>query len=83
MKFPLDWLLLNWWLWITIASLIIIVIGPLVVISVILSLPSPELRGIATIMIIVGWGVAAGFKDWVVSKRNEERTKPYTFETAG
>jgi len=81
MKFPLAWLLLNKWLWITILSLSAIVIGPFVVISLVLSLPSPELRALATFMIIFGWGIAAGFKDWVISKRNEERTKPYVFET--
>jgi len=72
MKLPLDWLLFNKWLWITIFSLSAVAVGPLIVLSFILALPQ-ELRGIATIMLIVGWGVAAGYKDWIIARRQEER----------
>jgi len=82
MKFPLAWLLFNKWLWIIILSLSAILVGPFIVIILILNLPSPELRGVATFMIVFGWGIAAGFKDWVISKRSEERMKPHAFETA-
>jgi len=81
MKFPLSWLLLNRWLWIIILSLSAITIGPFVVIILMLSVPSPAFRGIGTILLICGWGVAAGFKDWARSKKNEKKIKPYVFET--
>jgi len=70
----MTWILSEQWLWIIIASLFIVVILPLVVIWVILYLP-PEMKLVATILIIVGWGVAAGYKDWIISKRAEERQK--------
>ena len=79
MKFPLSWLLLNWWLWITILGMSAILIGPFITIYALLAMPS-EYRGLATVLIIVGWGFAAGYKDWVISKRREERVKPYSFE---
>lgn len=79
MKFPLDWLLFNEWLWITIGCLSLIAIGPFIVLYVVLSLPL-ELKGIATLMLIFGWGIAAGYKDWVIARRQEERMKPQTIE---
>lgn len=80
MKFPLDWLFLNKWFWITILGASAIIIGPLVVISLIVSLPSPALRGVATVTLIFGWGIAAGFKDWVISKRREQKINSYEFQ---
>jgi len=49
----------------------LIAIGPLVVMSLILAFP-PELRGVATLSLIFGWGVAAGYKDWIIAMRQEE-----------
>lgn len=74
MDFPLKWLLLNPWLWIIILSISTILIGPFIVLYGILVLPSPY-GGLATIAIIVGWGIAAGYKDWAISKRKEEKSK--------
>jgi len=68
----LGWLLFNKWLWITISCLSLIAIGPFVVLSLILALPL-ELRGVATLTLIVGWGVAAGCKDWIIARRQEEK----------
>lgn len=81
MKFPLGWLLFNKWLWIIIFSLSAIAIGPFIVIYIILALPSPELRSVATVMIISGWGIAAGLKDWVISKHQQERMKNSNIKT--
>jgi len=72
MRFPLGWLLFNRWLWITIFSMSAIAIGPFFVLSLILALPQ-ELRGIAIIMLIFGWSIAAGYKDWVIARRQEEK----------
>jgi len=74
MKFPLGWLLFNEWLWIIIFCLGAIAIGPFIVLYALLSLP-PELMGIATLMLIFGWGIASGYKDWVIARRQEDKMK--------
>jgi len=79
MKFPLDWLLFNRWLWITVSCLALIALGPFFVLSFILALPQ-ELMGVATLMLILGWGIAAGYKDWVIARRQEEKRKLQTIE---
>ena len=66
--------LLDRWFWIIILSLFAIIVVPLVTVWFILQL-SPELKIVATILIIVLWGVAAGYKDWVKAKREEEEKK--------
>jgi len=58
------------WTWIIIASVILILVIPLIVVWTILQL-SPELRLVATISIIVLWGVVSGYKDWIIAKRKE------------
>jgi len=63
----IQWLLLS----VILATMIIAL--PLVVVWGILNLPS-ELRIVATICIVVVWGVASGYKDWVISKRKESTT---------
>ena len=60
------------WLWIIIISCILIMVGPLLIVWVILNLPYP-LNTIATICLIGGYGVAAGYREWVLSKRKERR----------
>ena len=59
------------WLWITIVSIFLIITVPLIVVWFILWLPM-EFRLIATILIIVLWGVVAGYKEWATSRHNEE-----------
>jgi len=51
-----------------------VVVLPLVLVWVIMYLP-PEMKIAATFLIIIGWGIAAGYKDWIISKREEERKK--------
>ncbi len=62
------------WLWIIILALAAISVGPLLIIWVILYLPD-ELKVVATILIVIGWGVAAGYKDWLKDKRREEEKR--------
>jgi len=69
-----SWILSEEWLWIIILSLIAILVGPLLIVWFILVLPA-ELKILATILIVVGWGVAAGYKDWLQAKRKEEESK--------
>ena len=63
------------WVWITIFSAALVVVVPLLVVWFIISLPA-ELKIVATIGIILLWGVVSGYKDWVVSKRQEEEKPP-------
>jgi len=69
-----SWILSEKWLWIIILSLIVILVGPLLIVWFILVLPA-ELKILATILIVVAWGVAAGYKDWLQAKRKEEEGK--------
>jgi len=66
----LGWLLKEKWLWIIVIGVILVTALPLVIVWAILNLP-PIIRLVATIAIIIGWGVAAGYKDWIMSKRRE------------
>jgi len=60
----IEWLLLS----VILATMIIAL--PLVVVWGIVKLPS-ELRIVATICIVVAWGVVSGYKEWIISKRKE------------
>ena len=70
----MSWILSEKWLWIIILGLTAVLVGPLLIIWVILYLPG-ELRVVATILVIVGWGAAAGYKDWLKDKRREEEKR--------
>jgi len=67
----LTWILSEKWLWIILLAVILIFTVPLVVVWVILNLPS-EMRLFVTILIVISWGVVAGYKDWIIGKRKEE-----------
>jgi cellulose synthase/poly-beta-1,6-N-acetylglucosamine synthase-like glycosyltransferase len=62
------------WFWTIVISVALIIIIPLIVIWIIFYLP-PELKLVATICIVILWGVVSGYKDWVVSKRKSEEEK--------
>lgn len=63
------------WLWFTILSAVLVLVAPLVVVWFILQV-SPELRVVATIAIVVLWGVVSGYKDWILAKRREAEKAP-------
>lgn len=65
---------LDKWFWITILSVVLVIVTPLVVIWGILNLPA-DIRIVATVIIIILWGVVSGYKDWILSKRKEEEEK--------
>jgi hypothetical protein len=65
------------WLWIIILSLDAICIGPFIILWFFLNLP-PQLRLLAVVLITVLWGIASGFKDWIKSKREEEKMRRRT-----
>lgn len=60
------------WLWIIILLLIVIMVGPLFIAFFILLLPFP-FNTIATILLVVGWGIAAGYKEWILEKKKERK----------
>lgn len=65
----------NTWFWITVLSVLLIVTVPFIAVWGILHLP-PMWALVATIGIIILWGVASGYKDYVISKRRESEEKP-------
>ena len=72
----MSWIFSEEWLWIIVIALVAILVLPLLIVWVVLMLPA-ELKIVATILIVVGWGIAAGYKDWVVARRREdERSRP-------
>ena len=71
----LAWILKEKWLWIIISFLVLILTVPYVVIYLILSLP-PMWSLVATVLLLIVWSVVAGYKDWIIAKREEaEKTK--------
>ncbi|MEM2703272.1 MAG: hypothetical protein QXR45_08935 [Candidatus Bathyarchaeia archaeon] len=63
------------WFWIIVISAALIILIPLVVIWTIFYLPT-ELKLVATICLVILWGIVSGYKDWITSKRkSEEETK--------
>jgi hypothetical protein len=82
----LDITLFNEWLWIIIACASAIVVFPFLSVSTLLNSP-PWLGATITILIIVGWGIVGGYKDWSLHKRKQEKAKvtgqdtiPFTYE---
>lgn len=68
-------LLSEKWLWIIILGVIAVITTPLLIVYFILMLEFPY-NTIATIGLVAVWGVVAGYKEWVISKRKEEKQKP-------
>jgi len=56
------------WFWITILSVVLIIVMPLIIVWGIIQLP-PEIAILATVCLVIIWGVVSGYKDWVVSGR--------------
>jgi hypothetical protein len=70
----LAWILREKWFWIIVIAIAMVYLLPFVIVGLILSLP-PILRLILTILIIAAWGIVAGYKEWVITKRKEEEQK--------
>jgi len=51
--------------------LLAILVLPFVIVWIILLLP-PPFNAVATVLIILGWGIAAGYKEWIMSKEKEQ-----------
>lgn len=82
----LNMTLFNKWLWIIIVGMASIVVLPFLIMMVLLS-SEWWVATIITVLIIVGWGVAGGYKDYLLHKRKQEQVKlhgednvPFTYE---
>jgi len=56
------------WLWITIFVCIAVAVGSFLLIWAILQLPETY-RAVAVIVLILGWGVAGGYKDYLKARK--------------
>jgi hypothetical protein len=70
----LDVTLFNKWLWIIIGAMCTIVMVPFLIMFVALSSP-PWIGTTILILVIIGWGIAGGYKEWSLHKRKDEKTK--------
>lgn len=70
----LAWIIKEKWFWIIVLAIITITLLPFIIVEAILNLPSP-VRLVATIAIVLSWAVAGAYREWIKSKREEERMK--------
>ena len=77
----LDITLLNKWLWIIIGATSMIIIGPFLLMMVALSSP-PWVDVTIIILVIIGGGIAGGYKEWSLFKRKQEKMKLAGHEAA-
>ena len=70
----LDVTLFSKWLWVIIGTMCTIAIVPFLIMFVALS-SSPSVGTTIMILVIIGGGIAGGYKEWSLHKRKEEKTK--------
>ena len=68
----MAWIFTDKWFWIILVGLLLVFLVPFIVVMAILNLP-PVLRVFATVVLVLCWGVAAAYKDWVKEKREQEK----------
>jgi hypothetical protein len=61
------------WVWIIIGMCILVMVCPYLLMWVIIQLPE-ALRASLVWLIILGWGIAGGYKDWLMD--GEKRKQP-------
>ena len=67
------------WIWITIGLCILIVVGPYALLWVVLQMPD-ILRASFVWLVLIGWGIAAGYKDWLMDRRKRENSSLRSIE---
>jgi hypothetical protein len=60
------------WIWIIIGMCILVLIGPYLLMWVILQMPD-VLRASFVFFMTLGWGIVAGYKDWLMDAKKEKR----------
>jgi Na+/H+-dicarboxylate symporter len=68
----LAWIFKEKWFWIILVALVSVILIPFILVTVILSMP-PILRVVATALLVLCWGVAAAYRDWMKEKREQEK----------
>ena len=69
------WVILTFkWYWIIVGVALLVLLVPLVCLMLFLVLPSP-FNALSLLGIIIAWGIAAGYKDWILLKIKEEKRK--------
>jgi hypothetical protein len=72
----MRYIIFQKWLWIIILALTLISVLPFIIIYVILFSPPPY-NAIIVFSILACWGVVAGYKEWVLFKKNEQSKKKF------
>ena len=68
----MAWIFKEKWFWIIFLACVSIILVPFILVTIILGLP-PILRVVATVLLVVSWGVAAAYKDWMKEKHEQEK----------
>jgi len=69
------WIILtSRWYWIVVGIFLLVAVVPLLCLMLFLVLP-PPFNTLALVGVIIAWGIAAGYKDWILSKMREEEQK--------
>lgn len=68
----MAWLFKEKWFWLILLALVSVILIPFILVTIILNLP-PILRVVATVFLVVGWGVAGAYRDWLREKREQEK----------
>ena len=67
-------ILTSKWFWVIVVLGIFVVLTPFLFVLFIAMLP-PPFNALATISVVLAWGIAAAYKDWILSKTKEEKPK--------
>ena len=71
--FSILWATLtSQWYWFIVAAAALIVAGPYFMLMLIISTPPPW-NAVIVFLLIAGWGIASGYKDWIIYKSKEEK----------
>jgi hypothetical protein len=68
-------ILTSGWFWTIVILITLIMVLPFIFILLILMIDHPLLRAAATLTIVICWGAAAGYADWVLAKNKRERKR--------
>jgi hypothetical protein len=70
----MSWILKERWFWLIVVSAMLIVTLPFLILILILNLP-PILSFVTLILLLIAWGIVAGYRDWLRDKGKEEGAK--------
>jgi hypothetical protein len=67
----MSWILKERWFWIIVVAAMSIVTVPFLILILLLNLP-PILSFVTFILLMISWGLVAGYRDWLRARRKEE-----------